>query len=164
MKPPVVPPAAATVARGEFTLRAGAYLLPSSLASVEKTVRKLGYEPVTTPVRHKVAMTRLKVGTYPPAGAKAELAALAKVAPDAFMLTHDGQATVYAGSYLFLDEARSYADRLFSQGIRVEEEPVQVEETLQSVSFGDFADRQAAQTAAAKAKAAGLDATVVKRR
>ncbi len=48
VKPPVVPPAAA-VARGAFTLRTGAYLLPSSLASVEKAVRKLGYEPVTSP-------------------------------------------------------------------------------------------------------------------
>ncbi len=149
---------------GHFTLRSGAYLLASSLAEVEKGIRKLGFEPVHTPVQRKVAMTRLKVGTYPPAEAAAKLTSLANAAPDSFVLTHDGQATVYAGSYLILDQARSYADHLYSQGIRVEEEPAMVKETLQLVSFGDFANRKEAETAAARARAASLEAAVVKRR
>jgi SPOR domain len=166
--PTALAPAASAVAVAatpeHFTLRSGAYLLASSLAEVEKVIRKLGYEPVCTPVQRQVAMTRLKVGTYPPAEAAAKLASLASAAPDSFVLTHDGRATVYAGSYLILDQARSYADHLYSQGIRVEEEPARVKKTLQRVSFGDFANRKEAEAAAARARAANLEAAVVKRR
>ncbi|AMV71684.1 SPOR domain-containing protein [Desulfuromonas sp. DDH964] len=160
---PVVAPVAQAAPAGEYTLRSGAYLLQSSIASAEKVVRKLGYEPVWTPIEREVAMTRLKVGSYAPAEAAAKVAELASVAPDAFILTRDGQATVYAGSYLILDKGRRFADQLYRQGIRVEEEPAMVRETLQQLSFGDFADRQAADAALARAKAAGLAATVSKR-
>lgn len=158
------PAATAGTGSAHFTLRSGAYLLRSSLAQVEKRVRKLGYQPVLTPVRREVAMTRLRVGTYQPAEAAAKLASLAKAAPDSFVLTHDGKSTVYVGSYLILDQARRYADQLYGQGIRVEEEPATVMQTLQLVSFGEFTNRKEAAAAAAKARAANLKAAVIERR
>jgi len=161
---PAAPVVTQAAPAGQYTLRSGAYLLQSSIASAEKVVRKLGYEPVWTPVEREVAMTRLKVGSYDPAAAAAKVAELATVVPDAFILTRDGQATVYAGSYLILDKGRRFADQLYRQGIRVEEEPAMVRETLQQLTFGEFADRQAADAALARAKAAGLAATVVKGR
>ena len=158
------PTKAAATTNGKYTLRAGVYLLASSTKNAEQAIRKLGYTPVRTPLQRKVKMTRLKVGTFSPEEAKAKVAELAKLAPDAFILTQDGQATVYAGSYLIHNEARSFADQLYSKGVRVEEEPAMVEETLQAISFGAFSDRKAAQEAADQAKKAGLEPMIIKHR
>lgn len=155
-------PAKMAPAAGHYSVFSGAYLLTANVKDTEKTLHKLGFEPRRTPIRRDVAMTRLKIGTYTPAEAAAKVASLAKIAPDSFIVTRDGKATVYAGSYLILDKARLFADELYAKGIRVEEEPATVKETLQEISFGDFADRQAAEAAAAKARGAGLEATVIK--
>ena len=157
-------PAVTAPVAGHYSVISGAFLLASSIADTEKALHKLGFQPRRTPIRRDVAMTRLKVGTYTPAEAAAKVASLAKLAPDSFILIRDGKATVYAGSYLILDQARIFADHLYLKGVRVEEEPATVKETLQEISFGDFADRQAADAAAAKARKAGLEATVVKHR
>jgi hypothetical protein len=46
----------------------------------------------------------------------------------------------------------------------VEEEVVQVKVPLQQVTFGSFAERKAAEQAATRARAAGLEVTIQARR
>lgn len=150
------------VAGGAYTLSAGAFLLDSSVKSVSKKIRALGYEPMTSPVQRKVSMTRLKIGTYPLAEAEAKKAELKTIAPGVFGIRNGNMETLYAGSYLVLDKARRYADKLYNKGIKLEEEPVQVEKTLQRITFGSFADAAAAGAAARQAAAKGVEAKVVK--
>jgi hypothetical protein len=161
---PLTVPSPAPIPAAGFVLDAGTFLLPSSWTGVETKVRKLGFEPHLQPVQRTVPMTRLKLGTYPPAEARNKLAELAPTVPDAFVVTRDGQSTLYAGSYLDLDRARSFADKLYAQGVTVDEEATTVPRTLQRVTFGTFPDRDTADQAAAKARAARLPVTVVKSR
>lgn len=162
--PPAAPArkAPVAVATGPYTLQAGAFLLKENLRAAEQKVRLLGYEPRVQTVRRSMPMTRLRVGTFPAEEGQARVQALAPQAPDAFCLRSGEQVTVYAASYYDLDRARIFADRLYEQGIRVEEEPAQVEVTVSMLSFGAFADRTAASEAAAKAKRAGLEVSVGK--
>jgi hypothetical protein len=61
-----------------------------------------------------------------------------------------------------VDKARNFADRLYSQGLRVEEESARVEIPLYLLSVGGFADLESAREAAGQVRAAGLDAMVIK--
>lgn len=152
------------VAEGAYTLTAGTYLLASSVKSVSKKIRALGYEPVMTPVQRKVTMTRLKLGSYSHAQAAVKKAEIKSVAPGVFGIRKGDKETVYAGSFVVLDKARRFADSLFAKGIRLEEEPVQVVKTLQRVTFGSFADSTAATSAGRQAAAKGVEAKVIKNR
>jgi hypothetical protein len=151
-------------ATGAYTLTAGTYLLQSSVASISKKISSLGYEPVITPVKREVTMTRLKLGTYPLAEAAAKVAELKAVAPGAFSIRSGNQETVYAGSYVVLDKARRFADALYKKGISLEEEPVQVKKTLHRVTFGGFASQDEAKSAGRQAAAKGVEAQAVKNR
>ncbi len=149
---------------GAYTLTAGTYLLESSVRSVSKKIRSLGYEPTLTPVKRKVAMTRLKVGSYPLAEAASKKSELKSIAPGVFGIRKGNMETVYAGSFLVLDKARRFADQLFVKGVKVEEEAAQVEKTLQRITFGSFATTDAARDAGRQAAGKGVEAKVVKNR
>jgi hypothetical protein len=161
---PKGPSVAAPAPSGPFTLRAGAYLLKENLRSAERIVRRLGYEPRVTRTRREVTMTRLRLGLFPPAEADARLRELKALAPDAFTLQAGEQVAVYAASYHDLDQARRFADRLYAQGVRVLEEPVQAELPVSLLSFGDFPDRKTAEATAARATKAGLEVYVGRKR
>jgi len=149
---------------GAYSLTAGTYLLDSSVKSVSGKIRAFGYKPVTHPVKRKVSMTRLKVGTFPVPEAERRKAELKSIAPGVFGITEGDTETVYAGSFLILDKARRYADKLYVQGIKLEEVPVEVEQTLHRVTFGSFATKDAAREAARQAAADGVEAKVIKNR
>ena len=157
-------PKAVSAPGGAYTLTAGTFLLDSSVKSVSKKIRSLGYEPVLKPVKRKVSMTRLKVGSYPLAEASVKKAELKSVAPGVFGIRKGNQETVYAGSFLVLDKARRQADKLYAKGVKVEEESTQVEKTLQRITFGSFATSDAASDAGRQAVAKGVEAKVVKNR
>ena len=107
-------------------------------------------------------MTRLKIGSFEPVEAKTKLLEVRKLAPDAFLLPDSGGKTsLYAGSYFVLDEGRKFADRLFAQGLRVEEVPVEVAVKGQRITFGGFVDREGAEQGVQKARAAGLKVGVI---
>jgi hypothetical protein len=167
---PAPPPATAAPApasdapakAGAYSLQAGAFLVKSNLRAAEATVRRLGYEPRVKVVRRTLPMVRLRVGGFFAEEGEAKLKSLKTVAPDAFLIRQGDFVLVYAGSYQDLDRARRAADHLYQQGIRVEEEPTTAEVPLSLLSFGDFADRRAAEQAAVKAQAAGLEAVVRK--
>jgi hypothetical protein len=158
---PVVQP---TTAGGAYTLTAGTYLLDSSVKRVSKKIRALGYEPVMTPVKRKVTMTRLKVGTFSPAEAAAKKTELKPLAPGVFGIKKGSQESVYVGSFAVLDKARRYADALYAKGVKLTEEKTQVEQTLQRVTFGSFVDADTAGDAGRQAAAKGVDAKVLKKR
>lgn len=143
-----------------FTLRVGAYLYDSSAREAEKTVRGLGFEPVQTQIVRPVTMTRLRIGSFPLEEAKRKIEELSEVAPDAFYLNKGGEIVLYAASYFDVDKARVFADQIYAHDVLVEEETATVDGTLTVVSFGLFPSREAAQEAAAKANAAGVETQV----
>jgi cell division septation protein DedD len=147
---------------GPYFLQAGAFLLKANLHEAEAQVRRLGYEPRVKSMRKAVPMTRLRVGAFFAEEGKAKLESLKAVAPNAFLIRQGEYVLVYAGSYQDLDRARRAADHLYQQGVRVDEEPVEAEVSLSLLSFGGFADRKAAEQAAVRARAAGLEAIVRK--
>jgi hypothetical protein len=147
-----------------YFLHGGAFVLKGNLQAAEKTVRRLGYEPHLQQVRRATPMTRLRVGYFLPEQAEQRLREIRTLAPDAFTLRGGDGVFVYAGSFCDIDQARRFADRLYAQGVRVEEEPTEVVLPVSLLSFGSFPDRQSAEKAAEKARRAGLEATVDKRR
>jgi cell division septation protein DedD len=158
----VAPAKVASPKAGPYFLQAGAFLLKANLREAEAQVRRLGYEPRVKSMRKTVPMTRLRVGAFFAEEGKAKLDSLKAVAPNAFLIRQGEYVLVYAGSYQDLDRARRAADHLYQQGIRVEEEPITAEVSLSLLSFGGFADRNAAEQAAVRARAAGLEAIVRK--
>jgi cell division septation protein DedD len=162
-EPAPEPTAEPAAARGRYTVQAGALLLKASEEELETALRQLGFEPQVEPVEAEMEMTRLRVGSYPVAEARARVAELKSEEPGAFLVIDGDQGTVYAGSYRILDKARREADLLYARGLRVEEEPVSVPMTLHRVYFGPFAERDQAAAAAAKAREAGLEALVLER-
>lgn len=148
---------------GVFQLRCGPFAQRENLLAAEKKVRQMGYEPRVSTVKRPTAMVRLRVGNYPPQEAEARRAELATRYPGAFLVAREDQRVLYAGSFHNLDEARRLADRLYQDGIRTEEEAAKVNIPLKLVSFGDFADRAAAEQAAGQARTAGLEVEIAGR-
>jgi hypothetical protein len=147
-----------------YTLSAGAYLGQEYQRETEKKIRRLGYTPKVQKTYRMVPMTRLLLGLYDdPAAAQARSRELARLVPDLFSLKQGDRVALYAGSYQSLDQARSFADKLYRHGILVDEETVSLRMPLHKISFGSFSTRAAAEKAAKRAAAAGLPAQVVKR-
>jgi cell division septation protein DedD len=155
-------PDRSAAAAGDYAVAAGAFLLRSNLAEAEKKVRGSGFEPQVVQKKRKLDMTRLRVGTFSLQEGKKKMEELTELAPDAFYLPVDGGIAVYAASFQNVDKARNFADRLYSQGLRVEEESARVEIPLYLLSVGGFADLESAREAAGQVRAAGLDAMVIK--
>lgn len=151
------------VAAGDYTVAAGAFLLRSNLAEAERKVHESGFVPQVVQKKRKLDMTRLRVGTFPPQEGKKKMEEVAELAPDAFYLPVEGGLAVYAASFHNLDKARVFADRLYKQGLRVEEESAQVEIPLYLLSFGGFSDLESARKAAEQVRVTGLDTIVVKK-
>ena len=149
-------------AKGIYTIAAGAFLLRSNLAGAERKVTESGFEPQVVRKMKWMDMTRLRVGIFSPEEGKKKMEELEPLTSQAFFLPVDGKVAVYAASFQNLDKARSFADRLYKQGLRVEEESAQVEIPLYLLSFGGFDDLESAQKAAERVRTAGLDAMVVK--
>ncbi len=159
---PTAVAAAPVPAAANYTIDAGAFLLKSNRLAAEKIIRRLGFQPQVKTMKRPVKMVRLRLGgPYTPMEAEAKLKEMAATAPDSFAVSKGDQMMVYAGSYHSLDQARVYADRLFQKGIRVEEEPAEVPMLLHLVTFGSFADKAEASEVLTKAKAAGLETTLL---
>ncbi len=166
VKPKLFKPKAtpATMTAGAYTLSAGAFAMQSSVDGVVKKIRNLGYEPEIKKLKRKVEMTRLLVGVYSPDVAVKKLREVKKITSGAFSLNKGSKTAVYAGSYVVLDKARVFADTTLSKnGIRVTEEPVKIDQTLQRVTFGSCATRTDAVKVSQPAAGKGLAATPAKK-
>lgn len=150
----------AVVPAGPYVVQAGAFLLKSNLETAEKQIRQLGFEPRVSHGEKVVPMTRLRVAVLPAAEAKKKMREIADMAPDAFLLKSGNELALYAGSYYDLDQARMYADQLYEKGLRVIEEPAEVAVPLYLLSFGEFADLNAARQEAGRARQIDLEAYV----
>lgn len=160
-KPAEAKPAAPAATGGPWLVEAGTYLNAAALKSAEKKLRGLGYEPQVTTTQKTVRMTRLRLGTFPEGEVKEALAYARGVAPDAFALRSGTTFTVYAGTFTNQQNIREMSERLVSEGVQVEEEPIEVKRTISLLRFGGFADEAAAAEAAARARKAGIAAEVM---
>jgi len=146
---------------GPWLVEAGTYLNASALKTAEKKIRGLGYEPQVSTTQKSVRLTRLRMGSFPESEVKEALAYARGIAPDAFAIRSGNTFTVYAGTYANQQNIREMNERLVSEGVQVEEEPIEVKRTISLLRFGGFADQSAAAEAAAKARKAGIAAEVV---
>jgi len=160
-KPAEVKPVVPIASGGPWLVEAGTFLNASALKDVEKKIRGLGYEPQVSTTQKSVRMTRLRLGSFTAGEVKEALAYARGIAPDAFVLRSGETYTVYAGTYTSPQNIRQMTERLVSEGVQVEEEPLEVKRTISLVRFGGFADQAAAAQAAAVARKAGIAAEVV---
>ncbi len=160
-KPDVAKAAVPAVTGGPWLVEAGTYLNASALKAAEKKIRVLGYEPQVTTTQKSVRMTRLRLGSFPESEVKEALAYARGIAPDAFALRAGETFTVYAGTFTNPQNIRQMTQRLVSEGLPVEEEPIEVKRTISLVRFGGFADQATAAEVAGKARKAGIAAEVI---
>jgi cell division septation protein DedD len=154
-------PAAPVATGGPWMVEAGTFLNASALKAVEKKIRGLGYEPQVTTTQKNVRMTRLRLGSFPESELKEALAYARGIAPDAFALRSGETFTVYAGTFTNPENIREMTQRLVSEGVKVEEELLEVKRTISLVRFGGFANQTTAAEAATRARKAGIAAEVV---
>lgn len=102
-----------------YQVLVGPYLYVSDTNEAAATLAKLGYQGRKTEGSGPVSMVRLLVGSYPPAEARTQLAALKPQLDDAFLLPDGKQLAVYAGSFSDRKRAERYAKVLAEQGLTV---------------------------------------------
>ena len=150
------------VVGGAFTLDAGSYLLESNRTSLVAKIKKLGYEPLVTPVDATLDMTRLRLGTFDKDKVQETLDFARTIEPGAYSAPAGDGYVVYAGTFLKSRSIDQLSRRFLEQGIKVHPEPVQVVRTLSRIRFGSFATQEDAAAAARELSNSGLKATVVK--
>lgn len=128
------------------------------LETAERRIKELGFETSRIAVPRTTTLTRLRIGLFSPQEAAIRLAELSSTVPGAFALKRGHQVALYAGSYSDLDKARSFADRLFEQGIRVEEEEAEIVLTLHRLRFGAFDTEDSARRMGTRVGASGIRA------
>jgi len=149
------------VAGGDFALDAGSYLFESNRDSLVTRIKKLGYEPVVTPVDAKLDMTRLRLGTYRKEDVKKTLDFARSIEPGAYSAPAGDGYVIYAGTFLKQGTVDKLTKRFLAEGLKVHPEPVQVVRTLSRIRFGNFATREDAMAAVNAADKAGVKAVVV---
>lgn len=145
-----------------FALDAGSYLLKSNRDSLVTKIRKLGYEPLVTPVDATLDMTRLRLGTFDQDKVQEMLDFARSIEPESYSLPAGDRYVIYAGTFLESSNIDTLSQRFLEKGIKVYPEPVQVVRTLSRIRFGGFASKEEASAAARAAGGAGVKATVVK--
>jgi hypothetical protein len=150
------------VSGGTFALDAGSYLLESNRDLLVAKIKKLGYQPLVTPVDVNLNMTRLRLGTFGKDEVQEALAFARAIEPGAYSAPAGDGYVVYAGTFLKSKNIDKLSQRFLKEGIKVNPEPVQVVRTLSRIRFGSFATKEDATAAASKLSRSGLKSTVVK--
>lgn len=148
--------------RGEFVLDAGSYLLDANRDTLVAKIKKLGYEPLITPVEATLDMTRLRIGTYSKEDVQEALTLARSVEPGSYSSPAGDRYVIYAGTFLQAESIDDLSKKFLKEGIKVYSEPVQVVRTLSRIRFGNFASKAEALDAARVVSAAGLKTDVVK--
>lgn len=159
---PAPTPAPSAVVGGPYLIQAGAYGETANRDQAIRKIKELGYEAQVTPLTRTLPMTRLLIGVFPPATARAKARELEPMVPKNFTLPRGDALALYAGSYNDTNKARAAIQALAARGVAVTEERTEVETTLWRVSFGGFADKAQADKIADQARAAGLEARVLR--
>ena len=137
----VAPKAAPPVLAPVFALSAGGYLNQMTLKKTISQIGKSGYRVESSQVPEPREMLRLLVGLYGKTEALKKLKQVQKLSEGAFMVAVEGEYAVYAGSFLSIDKARRQADRIYAQGVRVDEVKARVDLPRTTLRFGGFATR-----------------------
>lgn len=151
-------------AGGAFVLDAGSFLLEANRDALVADIKKLGYEPLVTPVEATLEMTRVRLGTFDKDSVQEALAFAQAIEPGAYSAPAGDRYVIYAGTFLKSESVARLRERFLAEGINIHPEPVQVVRTLNRVRFGSFATREAAEAAASEVGQAGLKVAVVKAR
>jgi cell division septation protein DedD len=164
--PPVEPAESAAppvqVTGGAFTLDAGSYLMVSNRDSLVAKIKKLGYEPLVTPINATLDMTRLSLGTYGKDEVQGALDFARSIEPGSYSAPAGDRYVIYAGTFQKLSNVEKLSQRFHDEGVKAYTEPVKVTRTLSRIRFGRFATKEDAASAAQKAAEVGLSAAVVK--
>lgn len=155
-------PAPVATLGGPYLIQAGAYGETTNRDQAIAKIKALGYEAQVTPLSKTLPMTRLLIGVYPPATARAKAQELEPMVPKNFTLPRGDALALYAGSYNDTNKAQAAIQALAARGVSVTEERAEVKTTLWRVSFGGFADKTQAEKVADQARAAGLEARVLR--
>ena len=155
-------PPAVVAAAGPWQVEAGTFQSEAALKAAVTKLRTLGFAPQVNTEHTTVAMTRLRIGTYPAGKLHEALALVRATAPEAFALRSGEGFTVYAGTYVSPRNVRWETGRLTGAGFQVEAESVLVPRPISRIRCSGFADEAAAAAAAAEIRAAGINAVVVK--
>jgi hypothetical protein len=155
-------PAPTQVANAAYSLDAGSYLFESNRESLVSKIKKLGYDPMISPVDATLDMTRLRLGTYSKDEIQDALAFARTIEPGAYSAQAGDRYIVYAGTFLRSGNVDKLTKRFLDEGITVHPEPVQVVRTLSRIRFGRFATKEDAAVAAREINDAGLQVEVVK--
>lgn len=152
-------------ASDSWSLVVGNYVLEEALSTDMGRVRKAGFEPIVKPSsRKKTAMNRLFVSEFNNrATAQLTLEKLKRLTSDAFVIEKGGRFSVYAGSYLQGESARSEKERLQAAGISITVKHSDIEIPSQSLSVGPFDNKKAAEAALDRLKRAGIKAILSKK-
>lgn len=159
---PASTPVSTAVVGGPYLIQAGAYGETTNRDRAIAKIKALGYEAQVTPLNRTLPMTRLLIGVYPPATARAKSRELEPMVPKNFTLPRGDALALFAGSYSDSNKAQAAIQALAARGVPVTEERADVQTTLWRVSFGGFADKAQAQKIADQARAAGLEARVLR--
>lgn len=160
--PPAAPPAAPEqVVDGAFALDAGSYLFESNRDALIAKIKKLGYEPLVTPVDATLDMTRLRLGTFTKDEVQEALDFARSIEPGSYSAPAGDNYVIYAGTFLSKGNIDSLTKRFGKEGIKVHPEPVQVVRTLSRIRFGSFASKSDAEAAAALVSDKGVKAVIV---
>ena len=159
---PASTPTSTAAVGGPYLIQAGAYGETTNRDRAMAKIKALGYEAQVTPLNRTLPMTRLLIGVYPPATARAKAKELEPMVPKNFTLPRGEALALYAGTYNDTNKAQAAVQALAARGVAVTEERAEVETTLWRVSFGGFADKAQAEKVAVQARAAGLEARVLR--
>lgn len=167
------PPAVATaksaakpefVAAGEakYAIQCGPFATIRELDPARVALKKAGLSPVTSPgPKRPTLMYRLFVAGYSDAAvAVVERNKLLEATPDAFVLLHEGNYELFAGSYHEEGRAGKMEDRLSAQGIKVERRQVTAPVATRRLTAGGFPTKEAAGAVAERLKKNGIACTV----
>ena len=167
VKPPVKPEPAAKpepVAAGvvKYALQCGPFATIREVAPARAALKKAGLTPVSSPgPKRPTLMYRLFVAGYSDAEvATVERNKLLEVTPDAFVLRHDGNYELFAGSYHEEGRAGKMEDHLSAQGIKVERRQVTAPVATRLLTAGVFPNQEAAGAVAERLKKNGIACTV----
>ena len=147
---------------GPWTIVVGHFVLEEALSGDMVKVRKAGFEPVVNPSgRKRTTMNRLFVSDFDDrATAQSTLEKLKRHTSDAFILEQGGKFSVFAGSYLQRESARTEKERLKAAGFSLAIKPSAIEIPAQTLSVGPFSSKKSADAALGKLKSAGVKATL----
>ena len=164
-KPAAKPEPAAAGSEGKYAVQCGPFATTRELIPARDALKKAGLNPVASPGPKKpMLMYRLFVAGYSDAAvAAAESKKLLEATPDAFVLPHDGNYELFAGSYHEEGRATKMQDRLSAKGIKVELRQITAPVPSRRLIAGSFPTREAAGTVAERLKKDGIACIVTQR-